>query len=49
MTWQDDYYLGSSDYPLSGQDEDLLLDPYFDPWDDPWHGSPLAEAESDER
>jgi hypothetical protein len=21
MTWQDDYYLGSSDYPLTGGDD----------------------------
>ena len=23
MTWQDDYYLGSSDYPITGGDDDV--------------------------
>ena len=23
MTWQDDYYLGSSDYPVTGADDDI--------------------------
>lgn len=23
MTWQDDYYLGSSDYPVTGADDDV--------------------------
>jgi hypothetical protein len=23
MTWQDDYYLGSVDYPITGGDDDI--------------------------
>lgn len=30
MTWQDDYYIGSSDYPLTGAADDI--DPAE--WDD---------------
>lgn len=32
MTWQDDYYPGSSDYPRTGEDEAVDA---FDPWADP--------------
>lgn len=31
MTWQDDYYVGSSDYPITGEDEATELDPWVDP------------------
>jgi hypothetical protein len=32
MTWQDDYYPGSSDYPMHEDDERAIA---LDPWADP--------------
>ena len=41
MTWQDDYYPGSSDYPTPVEDPEA-----FDPWSDPLYAR--AEDVGDE-
>lgn len=35
MTWQDDYYPGSSDYPTTGDERYEELLGVLDPWADP--------------